>query len=220
MPYGLIIGNGIKKDPATGQRLIDDNGFYITQDNMELGSILPKFTGGLFSSLTYKNFFAGFSLDFQKGGRFISTTKMFNAYSGLGAETAGLNENGKPRRDPVASGGGIRLSGISESTGKENTVFVETQDLYEGALFSVWENWMYDASYMKLREVSLGYNLPKKIFGKAGIQGISVSVVGQNLWLISSKIKGVDPSELEQSWIEGGQLPGTRSMGVNVKIIF
>lgn len=219
-PYGMIIGNGIKKDPATGKRLIDDNGFYVTEDNMELGSILPKFTGGFNSSLSYKRFFLSFVVDFQKGGRFISTTKMFNHYSGLAEETAGLNDRGKPKRDPVASGGGVRLDGINQTTGKANDVYVETQDLYEGALFSVWENWMYDASYMKLRELSIGYDLPKTLFGKARIQNARISLIGQNLWLISSKVKGIDPSELEQSWLEGGQLPGTRTMGVNLKITF
>lgn len=218
-PYGQIIGNSIKKD-AEGRRLIDDDGFYVTEDNQELGNILPKFTGGASTAFSYKNLFLNLSLDFQKGGKFISTTKMFNAYSGLAEETAGLNDKGKPKRDPVADGGGVRLDGVNSATGKQNTVYVETQDLYEDALFSVWENWMYDASYVKLRELSLGYNVPKSAFKKLPIQAVSFSVSGQNLWLIASKVKGIDPSELEQSWLEGGQLPGTRSVGVNLKITF
>ncbi|WP_315815374.1 hypothetical protein [Paraflavitalea speifideaquila] len=103
---------------------------------------------------------------------------------------------------------------------KENEVYADAQELYETALFSVWENWMFDASYVKLRELSIGYQLPKSLFGKTGIQGASVSLVGQNLWLIYSKVKGLDPSELEQSWREGGQLPGTRTMGINLKLNF
>jgi hypothetical protein len=187
---------------------------------MELGTILPDFTGGLASSLKYKNFFFNFSMDFQKGGRFISVTKMLNAGSGLSVETAGLNDKGKPKRDPVSAGGGVRLDGINENTGKPNEVYVDPQDLYESRLASLWENWIYDASYVKLRELSLGYQLPKSIFRKLPVQGLSVSVIGQNLWLIHSKVKGLDPSELEQSWMETGQLPGTRSIGFNVKISF
>jgi len=68
--------------------------------------------------------------------------------------------------------------------------------------------------------LSIGYDLPKTLFGKTRIQGARLSLIGQNLWLISSKVKGIDPSELEQSWLEGGQLPGTRTMGVNLKITF
>ena len=219
-PYGLIVGNGIKKDPTTGQRLIGNDGFYVTEDNQELGSILPKFTGGFSNSISYKNFFASFVVDFQKGGLFISTTKMFNSYSGLAAETAGLNDRGKPKRDAVSDGGGIKLNGLNEVTKKPNSVYVEAQDLYEGALFSVWENWLYDASYMKLRELSVGFNLPKALLRKTRIQNASLSLAGQNLWLISSKVKGIDPSELEQSWLEGGQLPGTHSFGINLKLTF
>lgn len=79
---------------------------------------------------------------------------------------------------------------------------------------------MYDASYIKLREISIGYNLPKSLFKKLPFHTVSFSVTGQNLWLIASKVKGIDPSELEQSWLEGGQLPGTRSLGVNLKLTF
>ncbi len=217
--YGTIIGNGIQKD-ANGNRLVDDDGLYLTEDNMDIGSLLPKFTGGMASALSYKSFFLNFSLDFQKGGQFISTTKMFNAGSGLSTETAGLNDKGNPKRDDVADGGGVRLPGVNATTGKPNDVYVDTRDLYESYLFSVWENWIYDASYIKLREVSLGYSLPKSMFKRLPFQNISVSVIGQNLWLIASKVKGLDPSELEQSWIEGGQLPGTRTVGVNVKFGF
>jgi TonB-linked SusC/RagA family outer membrane protein len=218
-PYGMIIGNGIVKN-ADGRPLINDDGYYVTKENMELGTILPDFTGGLASSLTYKNFYLGFSLDFQKGGRFISTSKMFTAGSGLGAETAGLNDKGKPKRDDVAAGGGVKLEGVNQTTGKENEVYVNTRDLYESQLFSVWEKWMYDASYIKLRELSIGYNFPKSMYRKLPIQDMRFSIIGQNLWLISSKIDGFDPSELEQSWMEGGQLPGTRTIGFNLKLTF
>ncbi|MFT3827118.1 MAG: SusC/RagA family TonB-linked outer membrane protein [Chitinophagaceae bacterium] len=218
-PYGLIQGNGVKRN-AAGRALTDDDGFYVTQDNQDLGTVLPDFTGGASSILTYKNFFASFSLDFQKGGRFISVTKMFNAGSGLSKETVGLNSKGKPKRDAVANGGGILLNGVNQTTGKENDIYADTKDLYETALFSVWDQWIYDASYIKLRELSLGYNLPKSLYKKLPIQNISCSIVGQNLWLIASKVKGLDPSELESSWMEGGQLPGTRSVGFNVKVAF
>ncbi len=73
-------------------------------------------------------------------------------------------------------------------------MYVDAQDLYEGALGSVWENWIYDGTYVKLREFSIGYQLPRSIFRKSGIQGASISLVGQNLWLIYSKMKGLDPS--------------------------
>jgi TonB-linked SusC/RagA family outer membrane protein len=218
-PYGQIIGKGILKD-ANGNKLVDNDGYYLTDDNMELGNVLPDFTGGFATQFTYKNFFLNASLDFQKGGRFISTTKMFNSGSGLAFETVGLNDKGKPVRDDVASGGGVKLPGVNINTGKANDVYLDAKDAYQGHLFSLWERWIYDASYVKLREVNIGYNIPKTAFKKLPFQGMSVSLVGQNLWLIASKVKGIDPSELEQSWIEGGQLPGTRTVGVTLKLTF
>ncbi len=218
--YGLILGGGFQRDSASGKILVDDDGYPLMKNQVELGYVTPDWTGGVSSGLTYKNWTLNFSLDFQKGGRFVSITKMFNAGSGLGLETVGNNDKGKPVRDPVASGGGIKLDALNATTRKPNEAYADTKDLYESYLFSLWENWVYDASYVKLREVAIGYTLPPAIFKRTPIKGLSVSVIGQNLWLIHSKVKGIDPSELESSWIEGGQLPGTRSIGFNVKVNF
>ncbi|WP_315815375.1 TonB-dependent receptor domain-containing protein [Paraflavitalea speifideaquila] len=95
-PYGMIIGNSIKKDPATGQRLIGDDGLYVTEDNKDLGTILPEFTGASRTPFITK-MYSSLSRSTSSGGRFISTTKMFNAASGLSEETVGLNERGNPR---------------------------------------------------------------------------------------------------------------------------
>jgi TonB-linked SusC/RagA family outer membrane protein len=218
-PFGTLIGQGFKRD-ANGNVLIDDNGFPLKQDDVNFGSFLPDFTGGFTNSLSYKRFTLGFSLDFQVGGKLMSITRMFTAGSGLSKETAGLNEKGKPKRDDPATGGGVLFPGIVESTGKPNDIYVDAQTLYESELFSLWENWVYDATYVKLREVSLGYSIPEKIASKIKAKGITVSVIAQNPWLIYTAVKGIDPSQLEGNWNEGGQLPGTRSIGFNVKFNF
>lgn len=218
--YGLIIGGGFQRDSATQKILVDDDGYPLMTNTKELGYVTPDITGGVSSGITYKNFFLNFAMDFQKGGRFVSITKMFNAGSGLSAETVGNNDKGIPKRNAIDDGGGIRLDAINVNTGKQNEAYADTKDLYESYLFSLWENWTYDATYVKLRELSIGYSLPDRLFQRTPIKGLSVSVIGQNLWLIYSKAKGLDPSELETSWLEGGQLPGTRSIGFNVKVNF
>lgn len=218
--YGLILGGGYVRDSATQKILVDDDGYPLLNNQVELGYVTPDWTGGVSSGITYKNWSLNFSLDFQKGGRFVSISKMFNAGSGLGSETVGTNDKGNPIRDAVADGGGIKLDALNATTLKQNEAYADTKDLYESYLFSLWENWTYDASYVKLRELSIGYTLPAAMFRKTPIKGLSVSLIGQNLWLIYSKAKGLDPSELESSWIEGGQLPGTRSMGASVKVNF
>jgi TonB-linked SusC/RagA family outer membrane protein len=214
--FGQLIGNGFVIDPKTGQRVVDSEGYYLTQNDKRLGSILPKFTGGLTSSLTYKGVRLGFSLDFGVGGKFMSITQMFAAGSGLLDETAGLNDKGKPKRDAPGDGGGIRLPGVKED-GTPNDIYVDAQTLYETKFSSLWENWVFDRSYVKLREVSAGYTLPQRWFQGSPFRNVSINVVSQNPWLIYTAKPGIDPSQLENSWYEGGQLPGTRNVGLNVR---
>ncbi len=217
--YGILIGDGYKRN-AEGKILVDDDGYPVIEQNKELGSILPDYTGGVFNEFTYKGFTLGVAIDFQKGGKLMSITRMFNAGSGLSQETVGNNDKGNPKRDPVANGGGVRVDGVRESDGKANDVYLDAKEYYESVLFSVWEQWVYDATFIKLREVKLGYNLPKRWYQKLPIQNASFSVIAQNPWLIYSSVKGLDPSQLQTPWYEGGQLPGTRSIGFNLKLQF
>ena len=220
--WGLLVGQGIQKD-ANGRNMVYSSGanagLYIKQDNVQLGSVLPKFKGGWLNSFTYKNVTLRVNTDFVVGGKFFSTTKMFNAYSGLAAETAGTNELGKPLRDDPAKGGGVLLDGVTED-GKQNTIRVDAQNLYENWLFALNERWIYSKTYVKLREVSFGYNLPKRMLGNWA-KSANVSFIARNPLLIYSAVGGgIDISESETIWYEGGQLPPVRSFGVNVRLGF
>lgn len=217
--WGEIVTQRIKRNDG-GQMLIDDDGFPVLEDNFNVGSFIPDLTGGLTSTFNYKNFTAGFSMDFQIGGKLFSVTRGNLFGSGLAAETAGLNDKGNPKRDAVASGGGIRIPGVFESNGQPNNVYIDPQDYYEGYIPYTWAEQTYDATFVKLREVSLGYTLPAKFVSKFKAQRASLSLVARNPWLIYSKIPGIDPSESAGSWMEGGQLPGTRTIGLNLKVSF
>jgi outer membrane receptor protein involved in Fe transport len=103
--WGLFVGRKIQIHEGTGKRIVDEEGHYVSELNQNLGSVLPEFKGGMVNSLAWKGLVLRFNLDFIVGGKFFSVTRMFNAYSGLAAETAGLNELGKPKRDPIADGG-------------------------------------------------------------------------------------------------------------------
>lgn len=220
--WGLLVGQGIQKD-ANGRPMVYGSGanagLYIKQDNVELGSVLPKFKGGWLNTFSYKNLTLRVNTDFVVGGKFFSTTKMFNAGSGLAAETAGLNELGKPLRDDPSTGGGVLLDGVTED-GKQNTTRVDAQNLYEGWLFALNERWIYDKTYIKLREVSFGYNLPNRLINKWA-KSVNISLIARNPLLIYSAVGGgIDISESETIWYEGGQLPPVRSFGVNVRLGF
>ena len=84
---------------------------------------------------------------------------------------------------------------------------------------------LYDASYIYLREVKLGYNLPDAWFSRIGAQSARLSLYGRNLWLIKSNAPNVDPSNILNSssnvqGIEGGALPSLRSYGINLNVSF
>lgn len=218
-PWGQIVGATYMRDPKTGLPILTATGGWRTVDNQVIKNSLPDFTGGFQNYFRYKGFNLRFNIDFQKGGAFYSVTRMFNAYSGLGAETVGLNDKGNPMRDPVADGGGLRPDGILPDSTMNTSVYVDPQ-VYFGRLFDLHERWVYDGSFVKLREVSLGYTFNPKAFTRVGIKGLSLAVIARNVALLYSNVDGIDPSELEVYWHEGGQLPATRSLGLNARITF
>lgn len=216
--YGQIIGSGFTRDKK-GNIIVGADGMPIVDDNVNLGSMLPSYTGGFTNSFNYKGVVLAFSLDFQKGGKFVSITEQNLNGSGLGIATVGNNAKGNPKRNPVSTGGGSLVTGVHED-GTPNTTYVDTRQLYESVYSQIWENYTFDASYVKLREVSLGYSFPKKMLGKTPFQSAYFGLTAQNPWLIYSKVKGVDPSQLQTSFYEGGQLPNTRNLGFNIKLTF
>ncbi len=222
-----------------GQPIIVD-GHYDLVLNKELGHILPDWTGGFRTDINYKNFTFGAFLDFQKGGQFYSISKQFNNYSGLGIETVGNNPLGNPVRDPVLDAGGnpvlyTPLDSASPNSGGELVSGVDpngnpVQYLYDAVthhalMFYNKENWMFDASYIKLREVSVTYNMPSSMLSSLPIRRASFSVNLKNALLLYSSTDGVDPSIIQNgttgfSFWEGGGLPGTRSIGFNLNLGF
>ncbi|TXD62867.1 SusC/RagA family TonB-linked outer membrane protein [Polaribacter sp. IC066] len=238
--FGAIYGRKITRDDS-GNMLIDDQGRIEFEQNQYLGNLLPDFTGGLTNTFRYKNFSVSANIDFQSGGKFFSVSQMFGHYSGLLTPTVGDNELGNPVRDAVVgsagtanvvnandvqpNSGGVLVSGVDSNSGAPVSYYVESQT-YWGGLFALHEKWLYDASYVKLRQVSIGYDLPVSAFDKSFVESVSLNLFANNLWLIYSSVDGIDPSEIENTsaaglrWEEGGQLPSARTFGLNVKIKF
>ena len=222
-PWGEIYGAGMARDSATGKPLLTSAGLYVSDPNHYFGNVLPKVTGGLQNSFRiFKDFIVGANIDYQFGGKFFSLSNMWGAYSGLTAGTSGLNDKGIPIRDPVADGGGVHVFGVDQTTRKDVDYYVACntywQSMYDVEYFDAF---VYDLTYIKLRELSIGYDIPVNKLGIGKyIQGITVAFVAQNPWLIYSKTKDFDPSEISRAGGETGQFPGIRSFGTNIKIKF
>lgn len=223
--WGQLIGGGMMRDSATGLPLVNPStGEYITDATKNWGSIVPKVTGGLVNSFNYKSFDLSFSLDYQVGGHFFSLSEMWGSFSGLLDWTAARNDKGKNVRDLVGDGGGVHVVGVS-SVDKKTPIdmYVDAQTYFHGFYNAqIAEPFVHSMTFVKLREVALGYRIPlAKIGGLSKyFQSAQFSVVARNPWLIYSDSKNFDPSEVVSNFGEDGQFPGTRSLGVNLKLNF
>jgi TonB-linked SusC/RagA family outer membrane protein len=219
--YGSLIGTGYATDDQ-GRRLIDESGFYVKQNNLVFGNILPDFTGGISNGFSYKGFNLNVLVDFRKGSDVFSGTANIGRYAGLFSETVGTNANGKLIRDPVDQGGGMLVEGVM-ANGTPNTTYIEAKTYFKN-LSDLEAASTFDASFVKLRELRFGYTFPKEMLKKLPFQSISLSVVGRNLALLYSNMPHIDPETNLGSGnvqgIEAAQLPSVRSMGFNLNFGF
>jgi hypothetical protein len=219
-PWGEMYGGGITK--INGTPVLTSSGLFVRQADANFGSVLPQYTGGVQNTFNlFKNFTINVNIDYSYGGQFFSLSDFWGTFSGLTARTAELNDRGIPLRDPVADGGGVHVFGV-DATGKAVDYYVDGQTYFhQFRNNSISENSIYDLTFVKLRELSIGYKLPveKLSIGKY-VKTAIFSVVSRNPWLIYTKAKGFDPSEISNVYGEDGQLPGTRSIGVNLKLGF
>ena len=226
--WGTFIGRK-RKTTDDGTLVLTTTGRPVWETEQNLGSILPDYTGGFSTSFRYKDWDLALGFDWQAGGMFSSTSNMFSYYSGLHIDTVGNNPLGNPIRNAVADGGGVNVVGVTESGAPVDT-YVSAASYFYRHFFGNHEHWLYDASYVKLRTARLGYNFSKDSLANTPFDNVNVALVGNNLLLLYSNIPegGLDPSEIEGSGsiatgyrnIEGGQLPPTRTIGLNVSLTF
>lgn len=240
--YGIIRGTDYTY--LNGQRIVK-GGEYVLDSNAlsDIGSIAPKWIGGWENSFTYKNFTFSFLVDVSKGGDLYSLDMDFGDYSGLYPETAGKNDLGNPVRSPLtntAGSGGIILPGVTKPDGAKNTVRIDASDINAGAFpFSSYnsfadKSYVYDASYIKLREVALTYSIPQSVLGKGGfVKGVDLALTGRNLWIIHKNLPYSDPeqglavgtetgsgAQNGSTGFQVGAYPSVRTLGFNVKVKF
>jgi hypothetical protein len=219
--WGMLYGNGIARN-AAGVPILTAAGAYTNQSNINFGSVLPKNTGGFQNSFTiFKDFDLHVNIDWQVGGKFASLSDDFGSYSGLTARTATVNDKGIPVRDPVANGGGIHVIGVTAAGAPVDT-YVDNFSYWEANFNNkTGDEFIYDLTFIKMREVGLSYRIPVKKLGiNKYVKNASFQVAGTDLFLIYAKTKDFDPSQVTNIQGETGQLPGTRGIGFNLKVGF
>lgn len=253
--YYRTDGEGnVLDDPNNGRPLIDENGLYIQGSRGVIGNITPDFTGGITNNLRYKNLSLSFTIGFQVGGDIFSKTNKYGLDNGQFVQTLegrdswynatqdekdmgrmGLyNPDGSPMLDvdeeqmfdPDGSPAvGYVPSGVL-ADGTENTLGIDPQVYWHQHKWGgIAELDVYDASYVKLRDVTLNFDLPNRWFENNFISNASLALVGRNLWLIYSGVPNIDPelsfaSTNNALGQEYAAMPAARSVGVNIRIVF
>ncbi len=209
LPFANIKAFDYKRDDQG--RILLKNGLPQQGELLDMGSGVHKLTGGWNNELSFGNFRFGALIDFKYGGKIYSATNAYAYNFGVHKETLDGRESG------------IVAAGIDEATGEANQVQVNAQQYY-GALYSISSLFVYDASFIKLRQLTLGYNIPAAKLQRYGIQGLTISAVGRNLAILSKKTDNIDPeSNYNNSNAQGLELagvPGTRSIGLALNLKF
>ena len=226
-PYGTI--HGTDYIYTNGQKTVGSDGNYLTTptNNVTIGNINPDWIGGVSNKFTYKGFSLSALIDVRKGGSVFSTDMYYALAGGLYEETAINNDLGNPLRDPLtndAASGGIIREGVTED-GKPNTIRASVEDYgaFDSYVSSPDKRFVYDAGFIKLREVAISYALPKRMFGATPfIKGVEFALVGRNLAILHKNLPYSDPEEGFSSGnlqgVQTGAYPAVRSMGFNLKI--
>jgi len=213
---GDIYGRGYLRSPD-GQIVYDNSGSPIVDTNIKkIGNYNPDWMLGLTSNFKYKNFNIYANFDIHHGGKIYSMTNSIGMESGLLAVSL-------PGRETGIVGPGVVKN--SDGTYSPNTTNISAENWYYGNAFrrnNIEAN-SFDASYVKLRQLSIGYSFPKSILKSTKIQSLSVALVGNNLALWS-KVPNIDP---ESQALNGGtllpgfevmQLPSTKNYGFKINI--
>ncbi|MES2274662.1 MAG: SusC/RagA family TonB-linked outer membrane protein [Bacteroidota bacterium] len=226
--FGTIRGTDFVYD-KNGNKVVGSDGQYLISDNsnVNLGNINPNWTGGINNSFTYKNLSLSFLIDIRKGGSIFSNDLAYGLADGIYPLTAYLNDLGKPVRNSLTDGGGFIRPGVTES-GQPNTVRVSGEnygDFGDGAGLLPLKEFVYDASYVKLREAVIGYSLPKSTLRRLGpVKDVTFQLIGRNLWIIHKNIPYADPEDgLSAGNLQGiqeGSYPATRTFALNLKVTF
>ena len=224
-PFGTLTGLK-QRTTADGQLIYDKDGAPLTDNTYQtLGSGVPNFTGGLNNSFTYKQFNLTFLVDFKSGGKIYSGTNVRMTEAGFHKQTlAGRGEGEAP----------LHVKGVQELVDDAGNVTQEPidRDLKPGEAQNYWaqlgeraqDHFIYDASFIKLRQLTFGYSLPRSLLSKTPFQTASFSFVARNLAILYKNSENIDPeSSYTSSNAQGLDyfgMPPTRTYGFNLKVSF
>lgn len=210
-----------------GQMVFDANGRPVrTTNRIKMGNYNPDFLLGIMNSFNYKGVNLSFLFDIRSGGVLYSETQTVGREGGIIVETLEGRQDGY---DLTKSGNGVIGKGVVFVNGvaQENAKKVSAREWHTAWTGGrgIAEGVMYDASFVKLRELQIGYTIPDKVWGKLPLRSVNISLVGRNL-LLWDNVPHVDPENMSYTGgtalpgIENMAIPSARSYGVNINVKF
>ncbi len=222
-PFGVFKGQAQKFDPD-GNPVVNANGTLAYTDEVQtLGNVQPDWIAGIGSTIGWKNISFGFLFDFKAGNEIFSLTKSATEFNGT-AITTTMND-----RLPFVLENSVQEV-LDAETG-EVTGYVPNEKTTLADVFLFDGNYsrnVLDGSFIKLRELTLRYDLGKAAASKLGIAGISVGVFAKNVkfWLpeensfADPEVNGPEATQNNVTGIETTQTPPARSIGVSLNVNF
>ena len=215
-PYGSLVGRDFER--TAGGEVIYENGLPLIDSKQKIiGNIAPDWTGGASFSVRYKAFDFSTLIDAKIGGDVHSMTYSWGRYAGTLSETLIGRETGVVGNGVMSDGNGGYVA---------NNVVVSAKSFNQSTYSnSVESSAIFDASYVKLRQVSIGYTLPRKFIENSIVKSLKISVVGRNLAILHKNTPHIDPetgfsaANGEQGQ-EFGQYPSARNIGFNINLKF
>lgn len=219
-PYGTFYGNGFLRAPD-GQLIYGDDGLpTIAPGQMILGTVQPDWTGGFLNTFSFRGIVLSALVDVRAGGDIYDEGTGTGRWTGQYAETAIGREEG-------VIGKGVRAitAGDGSVSYVPNDIIVTATQLYGyNNPRNYHEAGIFDGSYIKLRELSLGYKIPSYLTNRFGMQSAKLSLVGRNVWMIFKNTPHIDPEvDAKGGNAQGfgyGELPSSRSIGLNLSLSF
>ena len=237
--YGSIIGKDFKRT-ADGQVIINaESGLPEVDDQTHtLGNASWDWTGGFYSTFTYKNFRLSAGFDVKVGADLFSMS-MRSAYAtGKASGTLEgreewyrseeLRKQANMTLNEWREAGkcqGLIVPGVidnGDGTYRQNDIPVNPESYWKTATENAPSMFIYDNSYVKCREITFGYTFPEKWLGKT-VKGLNVSFVARNPFIVWKNIPNIDPDSGYNTsglGLEYGSLPSRRSYGINVNVKF
>lgn len=212
-----------------GQIIYNDQGKPLpTNNTIKLGNYNPDWLGGIYNRFKFKGLSLGFLFDIRQGGEVYSHTQTVGREGGIISETLEGRANGYdlslegngvvgPGVVPVSNGEG-QITGFTPNTTKLSAREWHTSITLGRRLI---ESMVYDASFVKLREVQIGYTFPQRMLGKLPVRDLSLSLVGRNLFLWTD-VPHIDTETASNAGgtiipgVESVAIPSARSYGFNL----